>query len=64
MNEELEQHPSHTSPFDAIRHTTAVDQEYWTARDLSYVEFSSSIQHSNHMNCSLDFRIFSNVQVF
>lgn len=64
MNEELEQHPSHTSPSDAIRHTTAEGQKYWTARDLSYMELSSSIQPSNHMNCSLDFRIFSNVQVF
>jgi DNA-damage-inducible protein D len=35
MSEEEQQHPSHTSPFDAIRHTTDDGHEYWSARDLA-----------------------------
>lgn len=30
-----DQQPSHTSPFDAIKHTTEEGGEYWSARDLA-----------------------------
>ncbi|GCF11880.1 hypothetical protein KDI_54440 [Dictyobacter arantiisoli] len=38
--------PRHTSPFDTIRQVDERGQEYWSARNLSYVEFSSSFHRS------------------
>jgi DNA-damage-inducible protein D len=51
MSDDVEQHPAHTSPFDAIRHNTADGQEYWSARELGkllgysvYRKFKNAIE--------------------
>jgi len=45
-----------TSPFDAIRYLDG-EREFWRARELSYMEFNSSIQFSAHLNHPCDLRI-------
>jgi DNA-damage-inducible protein D len=49
MNDDQEQYPGRTSPFDAIKHSIEEGGEYWSARDLAKLLRYSTWQKFQHV---------------